>query len=200
MGKTTQERLKLVRRALREAQAESVLVDVVRDLKGAEVVEGFVVAVSSNWVVLRELDESLFLDGFTALRIETVKKIRPAKNRDRFVERLLTTRGQWPVKPLVGNFTTTKQVIRFIWASGELVRIYEDGRYPRRFWVGIPDKPKERKVEVTCLGPDGSWSSKSRKFDFGYTTRVSWGHLYEKTLHEVAGPAPLGAEVDRQRA
>ena len=198
MGKQDDKHLKAVRRALREAQATSALVDVVSIFKTASTVQGFVVAVSTDWVVVRELDDSLFLDGYSAIRLEVVKKVRPAKNRDRFIEELLTARGQWPLEPLVGNFIRTKDVVRFIWSSGNLVRIYEGSKHPEKFWVGVPHKPKKQSVTIDSLDPDGTWSPKPAKFWYGYTTRLSWGYLYESTLREVAGPAPT--QTGRSRA
>jgi hypothetical protein len=199
MAKNDDKQLKSVRRALRDAQTTSALVDVVSIFKTASTVQGFVVAVSTDWVVLRELDDSLFLDGYSAIRLEVVKKVRPVKDRERFIEELLSARGQWPVEPLVGNFIKTKDVVRFIWASGNLVRIYEGTKHPEKFWVGIPYKPKKRSVTVECLDPDGTWSPKPGKFWYGYTTRLSWGHLYETTLREIAGPAPTDSDRHRPR-
>jgi hypothetical protein len=148
-------------------------------------------------VVLQELDDSLFLDGYTALRLGAIKRVRPAKDRRKFIEDLLSDRGQWPIEPLVGNFTRTKNVVAFIRSSGNLIRIYEGGNHREKFWLGVPHKPKDKSVVIDCLDPDGTWSPKPTKFWFYYTTRLSWGHLYESTLRDVAGPAPT--KPDRGR-
>jgi hypothetical protein len=199
MGKKQDKRLKSIRRLLRDAQADGTLVDVVSVFRTASTVQGFVVVVGTDWAVVRELDDSLFLDGYSAVRIEAIKKVRPAKDRATFIEELLTSRGQWPIEPLIGNFTRTRDVVRFIRSSGKLVRIYEGSKYPEKFWIGVPREPKKKSVTLLFLDPDGTWSPKPVRFWFGYATRLSWGHLYEATLLEVAGSSPVDGELGPSR-
>lgn len=95
-GKKKRAAAEKVAARLARAQAEGLLVRVRRSLPDADVLDGFVVAVGTEWLALARLSDRIELDGWTLLRSADVRAVKLEPDPDCFEIRALRARGQWP--------------------------------------------------------------------------------------------------------
>src|SRR5687768_3957557 len=64
------------RAELQNAAREQSLVRLSRSIRRTDPLDGFVVALGQTWVLLAVLDHNIYLNGFAALRVADVKKVK----------------------------------------------------------------------------------------------------------------------------
>jgi hypothetical protein len=77
---------------LRAARESGDVVRIRRKLKRAERLEGFVVGIGKQWVLLHLVDD-VVLDGYAAVRLKDVDKVRVYVTAESFTQRALAFNG-----------------------------------------------------------------------------------------------------------
>ena len=173
------------------AQEEQEHVLLRRDeLAEAEQLDGYVLAVGSDWLLLQSLDQSLFLDGWTALRVEDVTAGSPRRSQD-FVRRALELQGQWPPRLPSTEVVLddVASVVRSMAAVHPLLSLHiEDA--DDAFVIGHPHEVRAHQVALRIVSPQGLWEVAPVRWPIEQLTRVDAGMRYESVLYDVAGPPP----------
>ncbi|MFF9049987.1 hypothetical protein ACF09Z_02360 [Streptomyces erythrochromogenes] len=175
---------------LDEAMSSGVPVRLHRSsIRGADRLDGFVVAVGTEWTVLAPCTD-LRLDGWEAVRTADVTKVRPRGDEDCLSVRVLRRRGRWPVRapgpalPLDGLPALARAASR---AFG-LVSLHVERHAPDACWIGEVAEVRPKSLRLREVDPEARWQSAPSKFPFKHVTRVGFGGRYERTLLEFAGP------------
>jgi hypothetical protein len=168
--------------ALREAMEARKLVVVLRRVKFADDHRGFVVGIGSRWMLLQETDDAGAFDGYVAVRIRDVDKLKPDRS---FAVRAAPSLPHWPPAPPSAtiDLNTTRGVLtgfRDASESGLIAIKKERRRYAQ--WIGVFDEVIGKYVYLHEVDPDGKWDDQPLGYKIGAITMVGTGGLYRDAL------------------
>jgi hypothetical protein len=179
---------------LARARDARELVRVRTDILGGDDVEGYVLDIGAEWVLLAKLDPEVFLNGFTAVRVSDVVSAGKKPSRQ-FFRRALELHGDWP--PVAPTWEVPlDDVANLLAAVSEnrpLVTIHVERDDPEVLFIGAPVKVGKRKLSLVEVSPRAVWDAQPTKWPLEDITRVEFGSRYEQALHDVAGPLGKGA-------
>lgn len=158
---------------------KSQLVVVKRRIRDCDVLRGKIVLESDDWLVLNRLDDSVFFDGYVAMRTKDVKSVSAASG---FESRALELLGHRAVKPRWLKSFDVPQMVREVSARSGLVTFHQEVRKPNSCDIGTVDGVDEKFVAIRRVRRDGSVEEDVTRIPFARLTRVEWGGLYEAAL------------------
>jgi hypothetical protein len=178
-----------VRECLRRAQDELALVRIDRG-EDVDRMDGYVVAVGAEWLLLAVLDDAIVLDGHAALRVEDVRRVRSRSTSD-MVQQALTVREHWPPTPpaVQVDLDSTRGLLTSLMTQ-PLVTVHPENEDADICFVGAPAGLGDRSLRLLEVTPRAVWNSRPTKYRLDDITRVEIGGRYEQALLSVAGPAP----------
>lgn len=173
-------------RRLERAQRTRELVRVHRR-RHLESLDGYVLAVGDDWLLLANLDPGILLDGFTALRLRDVAQVQYKHTSD-FVQSALDLRGQWPPATpgetiALASISALLESLRGQWP---LVTVHLELDDPDVCFIGEVQRVGKRKLLLREISPRAAWIDLPGKFRLDDLTRVDVGASYERALVEVA--------------
>ncbi|GAA4545934.1 hypothetical protein [Amycolatopsis samaneae] len=171
---------------LRKACAKRTLVHLHRDIDGADRIAGFVLAVGVEWILLARLDPGIFLDGYTFVRREDLRRVEKPASRH-FVRRALELHGEWPPVAPEHRLDGIVPVLESAAAAFPLLTVHVERADPEVCYIGTPVKIGRRALRLAEVTPSAEWTDEPSKWRFADITRVECGGRYERTLSEVAG-------------
>lgn len=173
---------------LRRAQDELALVRIDRG-SDLDLIEGYVVAVGAEWLLLAVLDGAIVLDGHTALRLQDVRAVRQRSSGD-MAQQALTLREQWPpTLPAVQLDLDSARGLLTSLLAQPVITVHPELDDPDVCFVGAPAELGDRSLRLLEVTPRGVWNSRPTKHRVEDITRVDIGGRYEQALLSVAGPA-----------
>lgn len=175
------------RARLERARDDQVVVTVERDLRYAARVDGFVVDVGRRWVLLQGALDSGRPDGWTAVRVKDVTKVK--RRPDHFSNEIARSLPSWPpAPPWEIDLETRTGMLRSFASGGRLAELYCDDRSDT-FWCVSIHEVRRRWFVVQDVTPAATWNDPSefRKSD---VTRVDVGTDYLTALESVTPPEP----------
>jgi len=179
-----------VRAELAKAAEDRALVRISRSIRRSDKVDGFVVGLGQEWVLLALLDANIYLDGYVALRLTDVSKVKRRGGPDTFVGRALTARGHWPPVAVDVDLDSVAELIRTAAEMAPLVTLHIEAEAPDVCFIGRPVRFARRSVRLLEIDPQAEWNSKPTKWAFDELTRVEFGGRYEEVLALIGGPPP----------
>lgn len=181
--------MKRNRKELGAAWAADELVLLRRNIWKADVLEGFVVDLDEDWVVLHVVYD-VGLNGWAIVRLDTIRTVErePANS---FLPRALAQFGEEP-SPVLVDLASSRDVIRSLAATFPLLTLFTETHDPRTAAVGRPVRTGKNKVDVLEITADGTWDGRDpRRLRYDDITRVDVGGRYEQALHELGGYPPV---------
>lgn len=163
-------------------------VRLVRSVAGANYVEGLVLDVDRDWVLLHKLND-LRLDGWSAVRLDTVRKITGPGN-GLATRRALKLHGE-RAQPVDADLSSTAKLVRSLARVAPLLALHYEESWPDECSIGRPVRLTKKAVHLLDVTPRATWDAESRRFTFRELTRIDFGGHYETTLHALAGEPPL---------
>lgn len=172
---------------LTQAIRTDELVQVARALPGADAIEGYVVQLGPEWVVLSVLREGA-PDGWTALRTGDVRTVEPAPSGP-FVQRGLQHRKSWPPqapRPELMLEGGARGVLASVSAGFSLFLLYREQDDPDACVVGRPVGLTPARFEWLGLNPSGAWDVEPESWELSTVTRIDLGSQYALALARAA--------------
>ncbi|PBC67421.1 hypothetical protein BX265_8023 [Streptomyces sp. TLI_235] len=170
------------------------LVRIRRHIRGADRIEGFVVAVGPAWTLLASCTDTR-LDGWTAVRTADIATVRHRGDETCLTVRALRRRGRWPVRPPAPEVPLDElpDLVAAACRGFGLVALHLERHRTDTCWIGTLTEVRRKSLRLHEVDPAARWHRSPTKFRFKDITRVDFGGHYEQTLDEFAGPRP-GAE------
>lgn len=181
--------MKRNRKELGAAWAADELVLLRRNVWKADVLEGFVVDLDRDWVVLHVVYD-VGLNGWSVVRLDTIRTVErePANS---FLPRALAQFGEDPA-PVLVDLTSTRDVIGSLASTFPLLTLFTELEDPRSALVGRPVRTGAKKVDLLEITADGTWDGRdARRIRYEDITRIDVGGRYEQALHELGGYPPV---------
>ena len=180
---------RLVRSELITAAAHAELVRIVRSIRRADKLEGFVLETGSEWLLMHELNPELFLDGHVALRVADVRSVKPLGGSS-FPARALRHYRDKPRRPGQVELTSAQTVIESFSRRFPLVTIHVERRDPAVCYIGVPLRITGRSLRLREITPQAQWEDEPRTYALRDITQVQIGGRYERALLAVGGRPP----------
>jgi hypothetical protein len=180
---------KKVMKQVRKALLNNNLVELPRSLKRADLVEGYVVAIGTRWVVLATTAGG-HPDGWTVVRRADLRGVWEGRG-ERFTRRVFELEGCWPPAPPAAPLAlegTVQDLIDSAAAAFPLVVIYVDDEYASQ--IGRPVRWTSKWVYWRDLDLNAEWVSTLHRYRQSDIIRVDLGGRYEASLARVAGLTP----------
>lgn len=180
---------------LRGAYADAARVVIVRDdLAEADELSGVVVAVGDEWLLLELWDDSVYFDGWAALRIADVTAVESeALEFERYVAR---ARAELPAPPAIplellqAIAQTGVSAVTAMAASHPLVGIWTEEDDAEVLFIGRAENDGSADVTLREIDSAGVWQRDLTDFDAGEITRVTIGGRYQDALERFGESLP----------
>ena len=129
-------------------------------------------------------------NGYLALRLSDVSRVKRCGGPDDFVGRALAARGEWPPAPVDVDLDSVAGLIKTAADVAPLVTLLVEEDDPNVCFIGRPVRFTDRSVRLLEITPKAKWAQRPTKWAFKDVTRVDFGGRYEDALAVVGGPPP----------
>lgn len=173
--------------ALGVALAEHQCVRIRRSIDAADLVDGYVVALGPQWLLLR-VSDGPSANGWVALRTRDVSGVDPADGA-RFARRGLEGQRSWPPAAPTSTVSVTggtRALLGSVAAAFSVVTMYRERRTGASCLVGRPGLFFPGEVEWQELSPDAVWQRHVTLCRSSAITRIDFGGRYELALAHAA--------------
>lgn len=181
---------------LQLAREELHAVEIIRD-GDFDDIEGFIVDIGRQWVLLAVLDPMIVLDGFAALRIEDIHAVNVQNNSDS-IRQALELRGLWPPSPPQAPvaLSDVRALLSSAAGASPTVTMHLDETDPDCCYIGALRDMDTNHVALLEVTPSAEWDPEPTLYLLDEVTRVDIGGKYEEALFAVAGPPPSQSRPD----
>ncbi len=154
--------------------------------KHADRLDGFVVGIGKEWVLLAATMDGGYFDGYQAVRLKDVERIR---RDETFQARFSGTQSQWPPSSPPVDLNSTVGVVTSLAACSPLIGIEKAGERSA-LWIGALYEAGRKWVWLHEVAPDGSWGDTPLGYRTKLITNVHSGTHYLTALTAVADEQP----------
>lgn len=184
----SQSQSKIVRH-LTSAQQTRKPVTVLR--KGLEFDEtsGFVISVMDEWVVIRELNDMVYLDDYVLLRLDYVTRVETLSERP-YVERAVAGLGVELGEFVCAPNISTADLLRLVNQRADLVGMYLENRKSYWFMIGKVLRIGNKRLDLHYIGREGGWTKFVEAWKLKVITRIEFGGRYIRALEQFGEPMP----------
>ena len=133
---------------------------------------------------------NVYLNGFVALRLADVKKVKRGGGPDFFLGKALVTRGQWPPTGADVDLDDLAELVRSAAEVAPLVTLHIEADDPTVCFIGRPVRFTSRSVHLLQITPEAEWDGEPTRWKFSDVTRVDFGGKYEEALSLIGGTPP----------
>jgi hypothetical protein len=166
------------------------LVRIYRDIENADCIDGYVVAVGSEWIVVHVLEEGVELDGFCSVLLSDICRVQPFTHSMGFelkATRLLKIEPRLPrgVTVVSGSSVAFTFARRF-----GLIAVYIERDDPGLCFMGVPVAATDPdRLFLRYVDRRGKLFSRPDSYLWSEVTRLEAGNRYKRALARVALPA-----------
>ena len=167
--------------------AEQQLLQFDRTPKFADSVNGYVVAIGSQWILVAVAADGGYFDGHAALRLGDLRAIR----KDETFEPILRRQPEWPPttpRPDI-NLDSVGELLMTVGSHDSLVGIEKENEF-NDLWIGVVRFVTKKHVALHEINPQARWHPAALGYKLKSITKVTEGSRYQGALREVAPPTP----------
>jgi len=185
-----------VHAALHAAIERKAFVRLVRPVEAGHV-DGMVVALAKDWVLVLVLSEGIRYGGFQAFRVRDISEVELPAPYAAFYRRALRARGlRRPRTPRL-DLSGTAELILSAGRCFPLVTIHKEKADPEVCHIGRPVLCSSASVALMEITPHGVWDEAPTVHRLAEITRVDVGGAYEEALALAALPTPVTSNRKR---
>ena len=155
----------------------------------ADDVCGFVASMSTRWVAVQRLMDSVYVDGYEVVRIEDVTGVDDDREGG-YIERSLAALGRPALDFQLPEDAGAEGVLRAAGQHSPLVRVHLEMADDYPLLVGRLARLGARKFDMQLVGPRGVWEVDSARIGYRDVTRVGFGDRYSVALERFSEPPP----------
>jgi hypothetical protein len=138
-------------------------------------------------VLLNLLVDGVCMNGYAALRLADITKVKTRGGPETFVGKALALRGDWPPTPISVALDDVGGLLRHAGAAFPLVTLHFEADDPDVCFIGIPVRITSKSVWLREISSEAVWYERPTKYPLNAITRVEVGGRYEEALAAVGG-------------
>lgn len=183
-------KVRMIPQLLRRLVGKNVIVILLREKIDPQPLTGYVVDLSSDFVVIHCMSDAIILDGHAILRIQDLTLVEGKPKHGAFYMEALKLRGYAPVRPVGICLDSTASILESVNKHHPLVTVHREGIRNDECSIGRIEKLTDKTVILKWLTPSARWDGYSPRYRLADITKVDFGGLYEDALTRVAGIQP----------
>lgn len=179
---------KKVRKLLAEALSAHRVARVWRDLDDSAFTDGFVIELTSDWVVMHVLNDGVYLDSLLMMRVRDISTVIDGHHG--YIDRALRGLGQSVAEFACPEDATVRDLVV---ASADLhplsaFALGDEGE--EQLMVGRLVKAGKNRVWHHFLRPDGTWAADVDRWRYEQISSIQIGGRYLEALAQFGDPYP----------
>lgn len=153
-----------------------------------EPLDGIVLDVSAEWILLARLRDGAYLDGYSAIRTADISAVRPD---DRFLPFLKAQRNWPPARPTHPiDLGSAQGVVRGALDNAPVLGFYRSTAPSGGFWIAHGIAVVEPHWWYLTISPEGTWDEGDERARIDEVSRVDFLTDYLSVLQKSAGSPP----------
>lgn len=183
-GQSRKRILKLLQRSL----TDSVPVRIVRSVAPDETLDGIVLDLKRDWILLAKIRNGGYFDGYSIARPADFRRVHTDARFLPFLREHQTWPPAKPREPI--DLSSPSSFISAAARLADIVTLFEESRRPDMCWIGSTADWGKKSVWILTIDPDTTWDKYMTQFKFKHLTRIDFADDYNKALVKLAGPKP----------
>lgn len=184
-----------IQQSLRRLVGKQVIVSIWRENIDPQALIGYVVDLSSGFVLIHCRSDAIILDGYTIIRIQDITLVEDKPKRGDFYMEALKLRGYMPKRPVGISLNSTASILESVNKYYPLVTVHREGIRNDECTIGRIEKLTDKTVILQWLTPGAQWDGYSPRYRLTSITKIDFGALYEDALALVARIQPQESGV-----
>ena len=180
-----------IRRKLAKSLNEQIPVRLTRSVAPGEHEDGIVQKLGEDWVLLVNLRDGAYFNGYMILRIADLERVKLTRKFMPFIE------SQTPAAPQLNlndiDLGSAGSIYATASAAAPLILLYEEVRAPDQLWIGTVVEVRRKSAWIHMIDPNTRWYENVINVRFKNLTRIDLLSDYDRALLYVAGPEPEAA-------
>lgn len=178
-----------VRRRLEESLNERRIATVVRDAFEINMTDGFVIALTDDWLVMHALDDGVYLDDIVILRLQDVSRVW-FRDDNAYHHRAIAGLGQSIAIFECDGSASTSELLNAASAKSDILAIHLETLEQEPLFIGRLVKLRNKSFDLHYVGRDGVWSDTVDRLRYRDLTRIEVDGRYLQALNRFADPYP----------
>ena len=184
-----------VRRRLEKSLSDGRIATVVRDKFDITMTDGFVVALTDDWVVMHDLDSGVYVDCIVMLRLRDVSRVL-FRDDNAYHHRGVAGLNQQVAAFEVENSVGVPDLLSAASSLADIFAIHSEVLDGEPLLVGRLGALRRKSFKFHFVGRDGVWACDVDKIKYRDVTRIEVGGRYLAALNRFADPYPVAADTD----
>jgi len=184
-----------IRRRLGESLNHGRIATVVRDAFDLTITDGFVIALTDEWLVMHGLEDGVHLDDIVMLRLRDVSRVW-FRDDDAYHHRAIAGLGQSVASFECDDTASARELLNAASGRAEILAIHLETLQGEPLFVGRVVDARKKSFDLHYVGRDGVWSGHVDRLKYRDVTRIELGGRYLQALSSFADPYPLSAESE----
>ena len=184
-----------VRQLLAEALAEDAPVVIVRNndmWTDYDIVKGFVVGLTRDWLVMQELANNVYVDGFGIYRIDRIEDVSPFMGPTgiAFLQRALSELGRPPVEFEIPPDAAIRDLMMMAADASTLIAVQMEDLEDEPSLFGTVVEFGATSFGFRYIEANGVWEDEATTWDYAHLTAVNFGTRYLAALRRFGDELP----------
>lgn len=184
-----------IREHLTTAFEDQRFTKIERRLGNADTIDGFVVAIGNEWILMTVHTQGRMPNGFELLRIKYLSEVLVEVPESTIDQQILDARGHWPPPILDVNLDNTRELLQQLGEQFPLLSFHTERRFPDMMWLGSLCSIDDKYVWYHPIDPQANWDNNLEHIKLRRLTRITAGDDYQDSLLLVAEPGPSRRET-----
>lgn len=152
-----------------------------------EFLNGYLLDFSNNWSLINISHDDFFLNGYSIIKNDHIKRFRLIDDYNNFFDRALKKLGQVPKKPSNIDLKNIDSILQSVNIEYPIFNIHREILNNEICHIGSLQKVNLKTITLNLLDPGANYDGNFRinKSDI---TRIDFGGNYEKCLWLMASP------------
>lgn len=178
-----------IRHRLEDSLGGNRIVTVVRDAFEISMTDGFVIALTEDWVVLHAFDDGVYLDAIVMMRLRDVSRVW-FRDDDAYHHRAVAGLGL-PIATFVcESSVNATSLLASASRQADIIAIHLETLDQEPLVIGRLIKSRNKSFEMHYVGRDGLWAKETERWKYRDLTRIEMGGRYLNALNRFADPYP----------
>ena len=146
---------------------------------------GYVLEYSDDWTLIQFVESDIFINGYSVIRNDTIKRYRLFDDHNSMVNRALRKLGEFPKVPGKLDLTDINAIVKSANAIFPLVVIHRELRWKDECHIGGIAAVTPKTIIITSIDTGAKYNGlyRIRSADI---TKIGFDGHYERALWEVA--------------
>jgi hypothetical protein len=184
-----------VRRRLVKSLSDGRIATVVRDAFEINMTDGFVIALTDDWLVMHALDDGVYLDDIVILRLRDVSRVW-FRDDDAYHHRAIAGLGRRAATFECEDSPSASQLLSATSARADIFAIHLEGLDGEPMFIGRLVDLRKKSFDFHYVGRDGVWANEVDRIKHRDITRIEVGGRYLEALNRFADPRPVATESE----